>query len=78
MKDLLNSDEPITLERLREFFRKNDFSEILRRHGQLQDILKIQQAEKAYQERTGKHLDIPRHPRADHRSKDLRPCSEAL
>lgn len=26
MKDLLNSDEPITLERLREFFHENDFS----------------------------------------------------
>ena len=67
MKDLLNSDEPITLERLREFFRKNDFSEILRRHGQLQDILKIQQAEKAYQERTGKHLNFSQHSRSNHR-----------
>ena len=26
MKDLLNSDESITLERLREFFHENDFS----------------------------------------------------
>ncbi len=26
MKDLLNSDEPLTLERLREFFHENDFS----------------------------------------------------
>lgn len=26
MKDILNSDEPITLERLREFFHENDFS----------------------------------------------------
>ncbi len=26
MKDLINSEEPLTLERLREFFRENDFS----------------------------------------------------
>lgn len=26
MKDLINSDEPLTLERLREFFHENDFS----------------------------------------------------
>ena len=28
MKDLLNSDKPLTLERLREFFHENDFSTI--------------------------------------------------
>lgn len=26
MKDLINSDEPLTLERLRAFFHENDFS----------------------------------------------------
>lgn len=28
MKDLIDSDEPLTLERLREFFHENDFSTI--------------------------------------------------
>ncbi len=26
MKDLINSEKPLTLERLREFFHENDFS----------------------------------------------------